>query len=289
MSDALPLPPARPFSEREFEFTEDDFRQLSALAARLAGIHLSEAKRELVYARLARRLRQLRLKSFAQYCRVLDREEPEELEAFVNAITTNHTSFFREPHHFEFLRREVLPAWAKANPVSTGRVLRVWCAGCSTGEEPYTVAMTVRDALPGREVSIVATDLDSNVLETGARGVYPAEKVSDLSESVRKRWFLKGQGRKAGLVRVNPRLQELIEFRQHNMILERPPAGGAFDVIFCRNVVIYFDKATQAIVVDRFRSALRDGAYLMVGHSESLLYRAEGFELVGQSTYRWQA
>ena len=282
------LPPMRPLAEREFRFTDDDFRYLSALAGRVAGIHLSEAKRELVYARLARRLRQLHLHSFTQYCQLLEQQDPAEIERFINAITTNHTSFFRERHHFDLLSGAVAAEWLAGRGVADSTRLHVWCAGCSTGEEPYSVAMALLSApgLTADRVAILATDLDSNVLATAARGVYPLERIEHLPEKQRRRWFLKGTGRNSGLARVAPELSAVIEFRRHNMILERPPGQGAFDVVFCRNVVIYFNKDTQQIVVERLRGALRPGGWLMVGHSESLMYRAADFQLVGQSTYR---
>ncbi|MDX1569717.1 MAG: protein-glutamate O-methyltransferase CheR [Xanthomonadales bacterium] len=282
----------RPMSEREFRFTTEDFQMLSAMAGRHAGINLTEAKRELVYSRLARRLRQLGLQSFAEYCDILRREDAEELEIFTNAITTNLTSFFREVHHFNYLRDELVPAWLDACAGERQPCLRIWCAGCSTGEEPYSVAMTVLTAFKGQSgatLDILATDLDSNVLSTAAKGVYPMDRLNGVPEEYLRQWFLRGRGRNEGMARVSDELRQPIRFRKHNMVQERPPNDAKLDAIFCRNVVIYFDKPTQDLVYRKFSSALRAGGYLMVGHSESLFNRYDELKLVARSTYQKQA
>ena len=274
------------YAEREFPFTDTDFDCIRTLVNQHTGIVLSNAKRDLVYSRLTKRLRQLRLDSFQAYCRVLQTGDPGELEQLVNAITTNLTMFFREAHHFDALATTLLPALMhrKTRP----RRLRIWSAGCSTGEEPYSIAMVCKTVLPDMEawdVKILATDIDSHVLATAQRGVYSTERVQGLSPAHLQRWFSKGRGVNTGLVRVVPALQELITFRQLNLI-HSWPMRGPFDIIFCRNVVIYFDKATQRQLFERFADLLDPHGYLCVGHSESLFQITDRFELLGKTIYR---
>jgi chemotaxis protein methyltransferase CheR len=283
------IEPVRPFREREFLFTEKDFNILRELVGKHAGINLTEAKRELVYGRLARRLRQLGLKRFDQYCEMLQGGDDDELEVFTNAITTNLTSFFREAHHFDYLRTELLPTWLNSEKSKGRSSFRIWCAGCSTGEEPYTIAMTVMEVLASQrdiELRMLATDLDSKVLQTAARGVYDEERVESIEKFRLKKWFMKGTGQNKGKVRVSPRLQSAIRFQQHNMVHQPPPKGSVFDAIFCRNVVIYFDKLTQIEVFNKFADTLAVDGHLFVGHSESLFQKSDRFKLVGQSTYQ---
>lgn len=271
---------------REFRFTDRDFERLAALARERAGINLTEAKRELVYSRLIRRLRQLGLRGFAEYCRLLA-DDPREVETFVNAITTNLTSFFREPHHFAFLRDTVIPRWRER--AGAGAVLRIWCAGCSTGEEPYSVALTAVETLgagaAGR-FEILATDLDSNVLRTAVAGVYELERLAGVNPELLRRHFLKGRGANEGKAKVGAALKARVKFQRHNLVHQGAPGPHRFDAIVCRNVVIYFDRAAQVEVYRKFAAALNPGGYLMVGHSESLFAKSERFQLVAQSTYR---
>jgi len=278
-----------PFRQREFLFTQKDFNTLRSLVGIHAGINLTDAKRELVYGRLARRLRQLGMQRFEQYCELLKSGDDEEIEIFTNAITTNLTSFFREGHHFDFLARQLLPAWLAAKHNQDRASFRVWCAGCSTGEEPYSVAMTVLEVLaqqPRLDLRMLATDLDSGVLETAAQGVYSTERVEKIDSLRLKRWFLKGTGSNQGKVRVSPKLQQVIRFQQHNMVHQSAPKGSNFDVVFCRNVVIYFDQLTQIEVFNRFADCLTPTGHLFVGHSESLFQKSDRFKLVAQSTYQ---
>jgi chemotaxis protein methyltransferase CheR len=271
--------------EREFTFTEQDFQRLRALVYEHTRIALSDAKRDMVYSRLAKRLRQLRLESFAQYCDRLDAGDATELGQLVNAITTNLTAFFREEHHFEALARTVLPRLMQKKAPS--RRLRLWSAGCSTGEEPYSLAMVVLETLPsasGWDVKILATDIDTNALATASQGIYSAERVHGLAPQRLHRWFRKGTGAQAGLVRVVPALQEMVAFRQLNLN-GHWPMQGPFDVIFCRNVVIYFDKVTQKVLFDRFANLLTAEGHLFVGHSESLYNVSNRFELLGKTMY----
>lgn len=283
------IAPHRPFKQREFLFTDKDFNTLRLLVGKHAGINLTEAKRELVYGRLARRLRQLGLKSFDQYCELLQSGDDQEIEIFTNAITTNLTSFFREAHHFDFLRQELLPAWLKSEKNQDRSSFRIWCAGCSTGEEPYTIAMTVMEVLASQrkvKLRMLATDLDSKVLQTAVRGVYDIERIEKVERFRLKKWFMKGTGANQGKVKVSPKLQAAIRFQQHNMVHQAPPKGSSFDAVFCRNVVIYFDKLTQIKVLNRFADCLTPDGHLFVGHSESLFQKSDRFKLVSQSTYQ---
>ncbi len=272
----------------EFEFADQDFQRIRRIINEIAGISLAEGKRELVYSRLSRRLRQLGLRRFDEYCRLLETggEDNPELGEFVNALTTNLTSFFRESHHFDFLGKELLPALIRERSLSNRRI-RIWSAGCSTGEEPYSIAMVVRETLPavGWDVKILATDLDSNVLATADRGVYDANRVKDLSEVRLRRWFQKGRDAQSGQVRVAPELRDLIVFRRLNLMLDWP-MSGPFDVVFCRNVVIYFDKPTQRVLFERFADLLAERGHLFVGHSESLFKVTDRFVPLGKTIYR---
>lgn len=267
---------------REFAFSRSNFAQIRELAYRLTGIRLTEHKRNMAYGRLSRRLRKLGCNSFDQYCTLIATEGHPEQRHFINAITTNLTAFFREPHHFEFLKESICPELVKK---SRDQRLRFWSAGCSTGEEPYSIAMIMKEALPmaGWDVKLLATDLDSNVLSQGQAGVYTADRVEMLSESRRKRWFL--QDRAAGRVKVKPALQEVVSFKCLNL-LEPWPMGGPFDVIFCRNVVIYFDRDTQRQLFNQFADILSPGGYLFIGHSENLHQVSNRFQSLGKTIYR---
>ncbi len=269
---------------RDFEFSDRDFVRIRDLVKQHAGITLTEAKKDMVYSRLSRRLRHLGITSFSEYCRLVEDEASGELVNFTNSITTNLTAFFREQHHFDYLANTLLPRLRKEKAGS--RRLRIWSAGCSTGEEPYSLAMTVLENLPAHEhwdVKILATDLDSNVLETAQRGIYTMDRIKGISNQRLKRWFLKGRHNKDA-VRVNPELQELISFRQLNLL--RPwPFRGPFDFIFCRNVVIYFDKPTQKILFERYADMLELNSHLFIGHSESLFKVTDRFKLIGQTIY----
>lgn len=271
---------------REFAFSDKEFSIIRNLVKEHTGINLSDAKRELVYGRIARRLRALKLNNFGQYCALLRDGNAEEFEQFTNAITTNLTSFFREPHHFEHLASRALPEIMEKNRAS--RRLRIWSAGCSTGEEVYSIAITLRETIPQIEqwnVRILATDLDSNVLAKAQSGIYDRERITGLPKQRLRRWFLAGRGDNEGKVKVAPELQSLIQFKQLNL-MQNWPMRGPFDVIFCRNVVIYFDKETQRVLFDRFAQMLDNENHLFVGHSENLLKVSNRFHLLGQTIYR---
>ncbi len=266
---------------REFDFSAQDFERVRALIRARAGISLGEAKQDMVYSRLSRRLRALRLGSFRDYLDHLEgSDDAAEWEAFTNALTTNLTAFFREAHHFAVLA-EHLRRPRRAGPIT------LWCCAASTGEEPYSLAITAAEAFGTLRppVRILATDIDTNVLRKGEAGVYPAERVDKLGTERLQRFFLKGRGAQEGSVRVRPELRELITFRQLNLLDPAWPLRGPFDAIFCRNVMIYFDRPTQAQVLRRFAPLLCTDGLLFVGHSESLFHVAETFRLRGQTVY----
>lgn len=271
-------------SEREFDFTEQDFKRVQKIVYDFAGIDLNESKINLVYNRLAKRIRFLALTSFSQYIDYVEAQGESEFIQLINSITTNLTFFFRENHHFEYLAEHVIPALVISNAAS--RRIRIWSAGCSTGEEPYSIAIMLKEKAPlDWDVQVIATDLDSDVVQTGLNGVYTIDRLKGVSEARQKRWFLKGTGSKEGFVKVKSELQEIIKFNQLNLMSEWP-IKDSIDVIFCRNVVIYFDKPTQSKLFDRYADRLPVGGHLFVGYSESLYKVCTRFELLGQTIYK---
>ncbi|MEK6747967.1 MAG: protein-glutamate O-methyltransferase [Pseudomonadota bacterium] len=271
--------------EREFVFTDKDFFTIQDLVKKHSGIVLSDAKRNMVYSRLSRRLRQLNLTEFSSYIDMLSDPSGHEMVNFINAITTNLTSFFREMHHFEYLAETVLPELMRNNPA---RRIRIWSAGCSTGEEPYSIAITLQRAIPKIEtwdIKILATDLDTNVLTRAKNGVYDAERIADVASDVKQKYFLHGGDTNPGKVRVNSEVRELVTFNQLNL-MNGWPMKGPFDVIFCRNVVIYFDKPTQKVLFERYADLLVKGGHLFIGHSESLFKVTNRFKLIGNTIYQ---
>lgn len=275
---------------REFHFTPQDFARIRGLIYRRAGIALSDHKSEMVYSRLARRLRAVNHVSFGAYLDALENGHlPGEWEAFTNALTTNLTAFFREGHHFPILAEHARTKLARGEPY------RVWCAASSTGEEPYSIAMTLADveaALSTSQqtlVSIVASDVDTAALTKAHAGVYPLERVSALSATQLKRYFLRGTGPRAGQARVRPDLQARIKFEQINLLHDNWPFSDPFDAIFCRNVMIYFDKPTQARVLQRFERWLKPDGLLFAGHSENFTGMTTSFVLRGKTVYARQS
>ena len=264
-----------------YPFTQDDFSRIRALILRRAGISLAPGKRDMVYSRLARRLRARGLDSFAAYLRLLEGGEPQELEAFINALTTNMTSFFREPHHFQILA-ERLAQLPKNRPAS------IWTCASSTGEEPYSIAMTALDALRNSAPAtrILATDIDTNVLATARQGIYPLEQLHKLPPERMKRHFLRGEGKNEGFARVSDELRRLVSFRQLNLLDDSWPMRGRFDVIFCRNVMIYFDKETQHAILKKLAAYLHPDGLLFVGHSESFHGASDLFRICGNTVYK---
>ena len=256
-----------------FHLDSEEFETLRELIHGEAGIWLAPSKRVLLESRLSKRVRQLGLGSFADYCAYLGEHLADERIALINCVTTNKTEFFREPHHFEFLRQQMLPALEQRARAGRKR-LRIWSAGCSTGEEPYSIAMVVREWLGARtdwDVRILASDIDTNVLHAAALGCYPAERLNEVSGDRRRRWF-RTVPESPQIVSADPALQSLITFRRINLIHEPWPIRTAFDVIFCRNVMIYFNRETQARLVTRFSRLLAQGGHLIIGHSESLAW-----------------
>jgi chemotaxis protein methyltransferase CheR len=268
-------------AEREFAFTDADFARVRTLIHRLAGIALNDSKRNMVYSRLTRRLRERRLASFGAYLDLVESPAGAEREAFVNALTTNLTSFFREPHHFPVLAEVVRRAVARRGQA------RIWCAACSTGEEAWTIAMTALDALGAGAgtVRVVASDIDTAVLDRARGGVYPAEAAELIPERLVKRFFLAGRGANEGSVRVRPELAAAVDFRRINLLEASWPVQGPFDAIFCRNVMIYFDKPTQARLVGRFAPLIEPEGRLFIGHSENLGFSRELFSPCGRTVY----
>ena len=272
--------PSRDNGEREFVFTPADFERVRKLIYQYAGISLSAVKQDMVYSRLARRLRATGLKTFAEYLALLEKGDRGEWEKFVNSLTTNLTSFFREPHHFPILAEHLKKLQNRPS-------IKIWCSAASTGEEPYSIAMTVVEAFGGFNVpvSIMASDLDTNVLATAEKGVYPLERVGKLSPERMKRFFLKGSGAQEGQVCVRPELRRLVSFQRINLLEANWPVRGPLDAIFCRNVMIYFDKPTQHKILARFTPLMHEDGLLFAGHSESFLHAADLFRSQGKTVY----
>lgn len=262
---------------REFDFTNADFERVRALIYRHAGISLSAAKQDMVYSRLARRVRASGAKTFLAYLDRLERGDAAEWEAFVNSLTTNLTSFFREPHHFPVLAEHL-------RKKQSGRPLRIWCCASSTGEEPYSIAMTVLETFKGGlpPISILATDIDTNVLAVATTGVYAAERLERLTPERVRSFFTPAAD---GSFTVRPELKRMVTFQRLNLLDPRWPIDNAFDVVFCRNVMIYFDKQTQYKILSRLRPLLHPDGLLIAGHSESFLHAGDLFRPIGKTVY----
>ena len=272
--------------QKEFHFTDKDFNLIRKQIYEKTGINLTPAKRDMVYSRLVRRLRQLGMTKFSDYTNLLDDGDDKELVQFINAITTNLTSFFREPHHFTYLAKTIFPHLIRTKINS--RKIRIWSAGCSTGEEPYSIAMTVLQHFPGVrqwDIKILATDLDSNVLEKAKSGVYHQDRIRDLDASLVKKWFIRGTNGNEQNVKIKQEAQDLITFNRLNL-MEGWPIKGKFDVVFCRNVVIYFDKQTQKLLFERFAEHIENDGHIFLGHSETMFKVSDRFELIGQTMYK---
>lgn len=268
-----------------------DFQQLSAFIYNELGIKMPESKNTMLTGRLARRLRALGLDDFSQYCQFLfsPKGQQEEMVHLINAVTTNKTDFFREPNHFHYLTRTALPALKRQQRFTFRRPLRIWSAGCSTGEEPYTMAMVlaeVQSAQPDFRFQILATDISTRVLEVARRAVYPMERIEPVSPLHRKNYLLKGRDRRNPEVRIVPELRRLVRFGRLNFMAEEFGVSEKMDVIFCRNVIIYFDKATQEKLVRKFSNCLNPGGYLFLGHSESLHGYQTPFVQVAPTIYQ---
>jgi chemotaxis protein methyltransferase CheR len=266
-------------ARRDFEYTPQDFARVRRLIHARVGISLNDSKRDMVYNRLAKRLRALKLQSFGDYLALLDDAASAEWQNFVNALTTNLSHFFREEHHFPILA-DHLKSLARTP-------LRVWSAAASTGEEPYSIAMALCEAYGTLQppVSIVATDIDTTVLAAAEKGVYPLERVEQVSAARLKRFFLRGTGGNAGHAKVRPEVARLVQYRVLNLTDAQWSLGGMFDAVFCRNVMIYFDKQTQYGVLERIARVLRPDGLLFAGHSESFLHAADLFRPTGKTVY----
>ncbi len=266
--------------QRGYLFTEADFQRICKLIYDYAGISLKTSKRDMVYSRLAKRVRATKADNFHEYLALVEDNQLQEWESFVNALTTNLTSFFREPHHFPLLAEHALQHTGKA-PMS------IWCSAASTGEEPYSIAMTIADAFGSftPPVTIVASDVDTNVLAKAEEGIYPHERIEKLAPDLIKRFFLKGAGKQTGMVKVRPELQKMISFRHFNLLDEDWSALGSSDVIFCRNVMIYFDKKTQLKILEKFAHMLQPTGLLFAGHSESFHHATHLFKIRGKTVY----
>ena len=281
---AIPRPVStlgsREAGAREFSFSAADFQRISKLIYQYAGISLSPVKQDMVYSRLARRLRATGKNSFADYLDALEKDRGDEWERFVNSLTTNLTSFFREPHHFPIFADHL-------QKIGTRRPIRVWCSAASTGEEPYSIAMTVAETFGtnASHVSIFASDLDTNVLSTAEKGVYPIERVEKLSPDRLRRFFLRGTGSQDGFVAVRPEIRRMVQYQRINLLDASYPVKGPVDVIFCRNVMIYFDKPTQYKILSRFAPMMQADGLMFAGHSESFLHAADLFKSLGKTVY----
>ncbi len=270
---------------QDYAFSDTHFEVLRKLVGKYAGISLNDTKRQLLYGRLARRIRAMNLSGFDEYCALVRDEHSTEVENFINAVTTNLTSFFRENHHFEFLAHTVVPMLLKTNVAN--RRIRIWSAGCSTGEEPYSIAMSLLESLganSGWDIKILATDIDSSVVATAAAGIYPVARQQGLDEARLQRFFTHAGGG-SGNLRVKDEVRGMVRFAPLNLI-EQWPFKGPFDAIFCRNVVIYFDKEIQAQLFGRYADVLAPHGYLFIGHSETLFGTCPRFEPLGRTTYR---
>ena len=273
-------------TDGEFAFTTQDFRKIAALVHGECGIVLHEGKANLVYSRLAKRLRAIGLRSFRDYCTLIESGDgADERSAMIAAMTTNVTRFFREPHHFDHLAKVLVPRLTEN--ARAGKRVRIWSAGCSSGEEPFSIALTLLDKMGDavqRDVKILATDIDANMVAHGREGVYSTQHDANIPPAMRNAWTISGNG----AVRMAPQARALVQFNELNL-LGTWPMKGKFDAIFCRNVMIYFDEETQNRIWARYASMLEPGGTLFIGHSERLSLELHPFELAGQTTYRLKA
>lgn len=278
--DAAAASPPGPLAQgREFVWTNADFARVQALIYQRAGISLHDGKHAMVYSRLSRRLRETGHGSFHDYLGWLETNDGPEWQEFVNALTTNLTAFFREQHHFE-----IFASHLRSRPAGTA--WKVWCNAASTGEEPYSIVMTACDVLgTNPSFKLTASDIDSKVLATAGNGVYRIDSMKGVSQEKLQKFFLKGKGGNAGMVRVKPELRRLIDFMSVNLIRDDWPFKEPFDVVFCRNVMIYFDAPTQRRVLEKIHRVLKPGGLLFVGHAENFSESKDLFTLRGKTVY----
>lgn len=267
---------------RQFGFSRRDFQRIRELIYARAGITLADNKRDMVYNRIVKRVKHFGLRDFASYLDLLQSsDEQPEWEHFTNALTTNLTAFFRESHHFEILQEHLQGLKGRSG-------ITMWCSAASTGEEPYSMAMTAVEAFGSftPPVRILATDVDTQVLEQARKGVYSMDRLDKMDPERVRRFFLKGKGAMSGYCKVVPELQNLISFRPLNLLHPQWPVRGPFEVIFCRNVMIYFDKDTQYQILKKFMPVLRPDGLLFAGHSESFMHASDLFRTTGRTVYR---
>ncbi|MBV5293129.1 MAG: methyltransferase domain-containing protein [Curvibacter lanceolatus] len=276
---AVPVSNGPVMQGREFVWTDADFSRVQWLIYQRAGINLHDGKHAMVYSRLSRRLRETGHTSFRDYLSWLETHDGPEWQEFVNALTTNLTAFFREQHHFE-----IFAAHLKSRPA--GSPWKVWCNAASTGEEPYSIVMTAFETLGNNApFKLTASDIDSKVLASAAQGVYRLDNLKGLTQDRLQRFFMRGKDSNAGLIRVKPELRKAIEFLSVNLIRDDWPFKEPFDVVFCRNVMIYFDAPTQRKVLERIHRVLKPGGMLFVGHAENFSESRDLFTLRGKTVY----
>ena len=270
-----------------FVLSNKEFNKFRDLIYKEAGISMSDAKIALVQSRLSRRLRSLNINTYKDYYKYLVENFDEEGTDFVNSITTNKTDFFREPHHFKFLEEVVFPEWERSGK----KEFRIWSAGCSSGMEPYTIAITINEYFKNKNkpnIKILATDIDSNILDIAKEGVYRLQDVEDIPVNILKRNFFKGNGENEGKFKVKDNLKKMISYQRLNLMDEQYPMKKKFDIIFCRNVVIYFNKDTQQKIFSHYEEYLEDTGFLIIGHSENLTSLDVKFSLVGKTIYKME-
>tara|TARA_B100000809_G_scaffold262021_1_gene312082 strand:- start:578 stop:1474 length:897 start_codon:yes stop_codon:yes gene_type:complete len=277
--------------DQVMRLTQDDFKFICNFVYENTGIVLNDSKREMLYRRLTRIIRERKIDSFTQYCQLLRDQGEKEKDFFINAITTNLTSFFRENHHFEYLTKEEIPTLLKNKTVGVDGIkrLRIWSSASSTGEEPYSIAITLLEAMKNEvvnwDIKILATDIDSEVLAKGKSGVYDINRIEDIPQKLKQSYFFQGCGKNSHNIKVHEKLQSIITFKQLNLLHDWP-MKRSFDIIFCRNVIIYFDKKTQHELFARYFELLAPGGLLFLGHSENLGNYQQYFINVGRTIFR---
>jgi chemotaxis protein methyltransferase CheR len=268
----------------EYPITAEEFQQLRTLIYDESGISLSEQKQSFLASRLNKRLHELDLTTFFEYYTMVSEDKArEEFTRMLDLISTNKTDFFREPKHFDFLREQILPE------LNSAKRIRIWSSACSTGEEPFTIAMTIYEAVQSPErwdIKILASDLSTRVLAKAASGLYDEERFRAVPPDVMKHHFLRGRGDQTGVYKVKPHLAAAITFRRINLMDDHFPIKNPLDLIFCRNVMIYFDRPTQETLVNKFHRYLKPGGYLFIGHSESLQWVTHPFKAIAPSIYQ---
>ncbi|MCP4321225.1 MAG: protein-glutamate O-methyltransferase CheR [Alteromonadales bacterium] len=273
------------------QLSSDDFKFICQFVYETTGIVLNDSKKEMLYRRLTRIVRERQLGSFSEYCQLLKDQEEQEKDFFINAITTNLTSFFRENHHFEYLTQQELPKLLRDKKTDSNgkKRLRIWSSASSTGEEPYSIAITLLEAMKDKlsqwDVKILATDIDSDVLAKGKAGIYDANRIEEISQHFKDNYFLQGCNQNSQNVKVHDKLRDIITFKQLNLLHDWP-MKGPFDAIFCRNVIIYFDKKTQQELFARYYEMLTPGGLLFLGHSENLGNYQQYFSSEGRTIFR---